>query len=186
MMETVCRCSRSSESTTSTAWEMIELDFQRLTLQFDSALGDPGHVEQIIDEAGQMGYLALDDFNAEPCTRLVVGHGRKQSAGVLYRRQRIAQLVREHRQEFIFLAVRVLQGIARSNVNGDVAEITNDAMAAIRQPDTIDLPFVDFGDAAVEPLFSPLRHQTWLARLQGVAKDAHELIGIARHARCGA
>jgi hypothetical protein len=72
----------------------------QLLLEFDLASGNPGHVEEVVDQACQVTDLALDDralpFQSTPATEL------HQLQGGQNRRQRIPQLVAKHGQELVF------------------------------------------------------------------------------------
>ena len=74
---------------------------------------DATHVQQVIDESGQVSHLTIDDA-ARP---LQLGRARirhlQDLNGVPDRRQRIAQLVREHRDEFVLATVGLAQRLGR-------------------------------------------------------------------------
>ena len=77
----------------------------RSPTQLDLAPRDAGHVEQIVDQPGQMFHLTLDDLLG-PCG-FFVGEMRhlQQPDGVADRREGISQLMGEHGEEFILAAV---------------------------------------------------------------------------------
>ena len=78
-------------------------------LQRDLALADARDVEQVLDQARQLRDLAVGDVGGPGQLRL----GRREPADHLERgadrRERVAQLVREHRQELVLAPVRLLQ-----------------------------------------------------------------------------
>ncbi len=79
-----------------------------LDLQLDLAARDARHVEQIVDQAHELLQLPPDHF-ARPRQALRIRALRLQHVDrVADRRERIAQLVREHRQELVLALVLVL------------------------------------------------------------------------------
>src|SRR5438874_1531743 len=67
-----------------------------LALQLDLAAGDPGHVEQVVDEPGEAADLAVQQV-AGPGARLLVAAPQPEDVqGVADGRQGVAQLVGEH------------------------------------------------------------------------------------------
>ena len=79
---------------------------QCLAFQLDVTHRDARHVEQIVDDSRELRGLPPHYFRGAP-RRLIVRHAaRYDFGGRADRRQRIAQLVREHRQEFILAPVR--------------------------------------------------------------------------------
>ena len=83
-------------------------DIDHFALQLDAALGDPGHVQQVVEQASKMRGLSLDDADERPLA-LVLYESRQQFRGVGDRRDRIAQLVREHGEKLVFAAIVVFQ-----------------------------------------------------------------------------
>ena len=91
------------------AHELAEID--ALALQLHLAAGDPRHVEEVVDEPGQVGDLPLDDLPG-PLRLLAAGHRAAEDVeAVSDRRERIAQLVGEHRQELGLAPVGLGQGL---------------------------------------------------------------------------
>ena len=68
----------------------------------------------------------------------------------------------------------------RLDACGNVAKVANHAVAAVRQRDAVDLPFVVRGSAAVEALGDQFFGLEGLARRERVAELLHDVIG----ARC--
>ncbi len=98
---------------------------------------------------------------------------RQQLAGVADRRQRVAQLVREHREELVLLPVGRFERRRALHVRGDVAEVADDAVAPVGQRNAADLPLVVLGRAAIEPqLARSIRHEVRLARRERAAECA--------------
>ena len=95
--------------------DLGELD--RLLLQHDLALADPRDVEELVHQPRELRHLAVDHVARHDEALLGGGDAAHELHGVLDRRERIPQLVREHRQELVLAAVRVLQlllGLARA------------------------------------------------------------------------
>ncbi len=85
---------------------------QRLALHANLSLRDARDVEQIVDEADHVLRLPLDD-RLRP--QRLLGprlHALQDEDAVADRRERIAQLVREHAQEVILALVRFDQRVA--------------------------------------------------------------------------
>ena len=87
--------------------ELVEV--KTLLLQANLVARDAGHVEQVVDQVRQLRGLALD--HPEGAAGLVpTGSGTVEDVeAVLDGRQRVAQLVREHRQEFILALIGLEQ-----------------------------------------------------------------------------
>ena len=84
-------------------------DFHRIAPQVDRAAGDASDVEQIVDQPCQVQRLPFDDVvrPRDLCiVDLTIAHDLH---GVVDRRERIAQLVREDRDEFVLVTVRLGQ-----------------------------------------------------------------------------
>src|ERR1700716_2145821 len=94
----------------------------RLLGQVDSAARDARHIEQVVDQAREMRELPLDHV-PRPAQLWI---GNRLHAHELHcienRRQRIAQLVREHREKLVLVAVRRLQRLFRPGPLGDLAQ----------------------------------------------------------------
>ncbi len=85
------------------------IDLDRLLAQRDLAAADPADVEQVVDQPRQLGQLPVDDA-ARPFVRgIAVRLDAHQVERIADRRQRIAQLVPEHREKFVHLALALLQ-----------------------------------------------------------------------------
>src|ERR1700733_7647629 len=78
-------------------------------LENDFSTHHPRDIEQIINQADQVTRRALDD-GPRPLELLLSRRVSTQDlSGIADRRQRIAQLVSEHRQEFILAVIDVLE-----------------------------------------------------------------------------
>ena len=88
---------------------------QRL-LQLNAAAGDAGDIEQIVDQPFHQRRLLANDFErfVERCIARIEQLG--QLAGVGDRRQRVSQLVPEHRQELVFSPLAVANGLKELGV----------------------------------------------------------------------
>ena len=82
---------------------------QALPLQLDLVAGDARDVQQVVDEAREMRGLPLQDAAHLPDGRRLVGARAKNRRDVEDRRERIAQLVRQHREELVLAPVRLQQ-----------------------------------------------------------------------------
>ena len=79
-------------------------EVERFATQLDSVGGDPGHIQEIIDEAHELFDLTLDH---------IAGTGRSGRRGVEleglqrkpYRCQRVPELVRERREELVLALI---------------------------------------------------------------------------------
>ena len=83
-----------------------------LGLQLDAAAGDAGDVEQVVHQAREVVDLPLDDRAFALRSRLAAQLHQLQRRQD--RRQRIAQLVSEHREELVLGPVRALRGHAQA------------------------------------------------------------------------
>ena len=75
-----------------------------LLLQEDLAPGDAGHVEQVVDDVHHMVDLAIDDRDRPASLVPVQSQALEHGDAASYRRQRVAQLVREHGHELVLVA----------------------------------------------------------------------------------
>ena len=75
----------------------------------DLAARDPRDVEEIVDQTGQVRNLALDHRFSTLHLLAIAANMLKDVQAVLDGRQRVAQLVGEHRQKLILARVRVAQ-----------------------------------------------------------------------------
>ena len=83
----------------------------RFLAQLQPAAGDARHVQQVVQQQRHALYLARDHIPA-PLQLPFIGRRRLQQLGrIANRRQRIAQLVRQRRQELILAPVRLAQRI---------------------------------------------------------------------------
>ena len=80
--------------------------FDALLAQLDLAARDAAHVEQVVDQPRPSARPAAPASRTPSSTRLPLAAAEAQhSAGVADRRQRVAQLVGQHRQELVLAAV---------------------------------------------------------------------------------
>ena len=69
---------------------------------------------------------------------------------------------------------------ARPHLRRDVAEVADDAVAAVRQRDAVDAPLVVLDRLAVHPVLRALGRAQRFAGGQRVAEDCDELVGVRR------
>jgi hypothetical protein len=85
-----------------------------ILMEGDLAAGDARHVEQIVEQAAHVGDLAVDDLAGPLQARLGARCRRVDFAedvhGIANGAERVAQLVCQHGEKVILLAIRVLQG----------------------------------------------------------------------------
>ena len=96
-------------------------EVEPLLAQQDLAPRDPGDVEQIVHQAGEVADLAL--HGGAGALRLALGglgHAEQVEA-VADRRQRVAQLVREHGQELVLVVRGLPESLLGTLALGDVA-----------------------------------------------------------------
>ena len=95
---------------------------ERLLADLDDAARNARHFEQIVDEAIEVMDLALHHFAGLLRARIVERAGQLHDLeAVRDRRQRIAQLVPERREEFVLAAIRRAQGLLVLQPLGEVA-----------------------------------------------------------------
>ena len=80
---------------------------------------DARDVEQVVDEPDELPDLPLDDV-AGPVAALLVGGHLEDGHGVVDRGERVAQLVGEHRQELVLVAVVLAEGLGLPLPLGEV------------------------------------------------------------------
>ena len=98
----------------STASRTTSASVHRLLAQLELVLRDPRDVEQVVDQADHVLHLAFGMCRARSTSAAssrVEPHDLQRAAD---RRERVAQLVREHRQEL------VLATVARREIGGDL------------------------------------------------------------------
>jgi len=101
--------SRRSRVFTISFPEDLASQVDELALEHDFALRDAADVQEIVDHAAEVTQLPIDDLvlpSASVVARGVVGEDGER---VLDRRQRVAQLVAEHREKLVLAAVGVLE-----------------------------------------------------------------------------
>src|SRR3984957_12723200 len=112
-------------------------NLQGFRTENDPAARDPRDVEKIVEQAGQV--LTLPGDHRSQRAQLGVGanlSGEKHRC-VANWRQRISQLMREHREELILLVIGPAQRLLRSLAFGDVPIGLEDELAF---PDARELP----------------------------------------------
>ncbi len=98
----------------------------RLLFQLHLALGDAGHVEEIVDQAHHVPDLSIDHFAfALDGVRPAQAHQLKGSEDG---REGIAQLVTQHRQELVLGAVGDLRGAPGLGQLGDIERHHRDSV----------------------------------------------------------
>ena len=102
-------------------------EVERLLAELDLAPRDAGDVQQVVDQPGQVPDLPLDDLLG-PFELLLRLQLAEELDGVADRRQRVPQLVGEHRQELVLAAVGLQPLGLDELLRGDVA-------ADLRGPD---------------------------------------------------
>ena len=85
------------------------LEIDVVLLELELAARDARHVEQVVEQQRHALHLARDDFAAPLALAFIGGVGVEDAHRVADRRQRIAQLVRQRREEFVLAAVGLEQ-----------------------------------------------------------------------------
>ena len=85
------------------------LEIDVILLELELAARDARDVEQVVEQQRHVLHLALDDLAAPLALALVGGVRIEDAHGVADRRQRIAQLVRQRRQELVLAAIGLEQ-----------------------------------------------------------------------------
>ncbi len=125
-------------------------------LQPELAGGDAGHLQEVADEPRELRDLPFDDRARLLLDQVLVALLQThQLQGIEDRRQRIAQLVREHGQELVLAAVEVGHGDAllpglplEPAAHGDVADIALNDVAGVRAVGVADELHLHVGAAA--------------------------------------
>ena len=89
-------------------------DVDRFELELDLPVRDPRHVEKVVDQAAQLLDLAIEHVPRPFDLRRIPG--AQHVNGIGDRRQRIAELVREHRQELVLPPVLVAHLLVEERV----------------------------------------------------------------------
>ena len=103
-----------------TAAAMIVRDVHALGHQHDLAARDARHVEQVVDQPDHVLELPLDDAARPDDLRILRLALHEHVRGIAQRRQRIAQLVRQHRQELVALDHRLLEHVLGARALADL------------------------------------------------------------------
>ena len=148
----VCRRSSIAGLAISMALATTSASWRRSLSQLHLSASDAGHVEQIVDQPHDVLDLALDD------AALAVGADDAAQIHQLQRRedrrQRIAQLVPEHRQEFVLRAVRRFRLTPRLGELGHFEAHDRDprdaAVFGERLVDEVEERLLGFRAAAIE------------------------------------
>ena len=109
-------------------------DGDRLAAEDDLAAGDPGHVHEVVDQANELPRLPVDDLS-RPGDLGVGGIGALQHLHrVGDRKERIAQFVRQHREELVLAAPLVRQRLLRALA---LLDVDGHAHIAVRPADLV-------------------------------------------------
>ncbi len=82
---------------------------ERRALQHDLALADACHVEQFVDQARELPQLSIGDVGGPHQLGVMAAEAADDLDRVADRRQRVAQFVREHRQELVLAFARFFE-----------------------------------------------------------------------------
>ncbi|HET6912577.1 MAG TPA: hypothetical protein VFH71_04420 [Rhodanobacteraceae bacterium] len=98
----------------------------RRDLEFHLAARDPRHVQQVVHHIGDVAHLLFDDaaLGAERVRRAQLHEMQRGDD----RRERIAQLVAEHRQELVLGAIGFRQRLLGAHAMGDVQHRGHDGL----------------------------------------------------------
>ncbi len=124
-------------------------ELQRLAPQMELAARHARDVEQVVEQVRHLRDLPIDDVAAPDHLRVALGGAAQHLDRIADRRERVAQLVRERRDEVVLLAIGLAQRLLGVLALGDVHR---DAEAAHRLAGgvVLDLAAVaDPGRAAV-------------------------------------
>ena len=89
-------------------------------MQSDAAVRDARRIEQVIDHAHHVAHLSLHDASGLLSVAFARAGPRQQMHRVAQRGQRVAQLVRQHRQELVLAAIRLDERLLGFLQVGDV------------------------------------------------------------------
>jgi hypothetical protein len=101
--------SLTRDSTVSTAWSMTFAISTRSRASWIRPLCDARHVEEVVYEACELRRLARKHEQRRLCPLIIAEQALQELAGVTDRRERVPQLVREHRQKLVLLPIGSLQ-----------------------------------------------------------------------------
>ena len=157
---------------------------QRRVLQMNRAPRDARDVEQVVHQAREMQHLALDD-GTRPLDCLVRRVAKPYHlGGGADRRQRIAQFMRQRRQELVLLAVGFAQlfvgGVQRLFGKPHVSDVMRDMAGAVDMP--VD---VDQGKTGVEMVQCAAVEWDDLFGLDGLPGLHHFHVVLAQHIGIG-
>ena len=108
--------------------------------QRDAAAGNPRDIEQIVEQAGHVPGLPLDDLPGFLACAVLPTRGVEQPCGAQNRGQRVAQLVRQHRQELLapadaflnlFFDLLALRDVEERDHRADQLVVADDRVAPI-------------------------------------------------------
>ena len=91
-----------------------------LLAKLELAARDAAEVEQVVDQARQLAHLTFDHPQRRACHLCVAVSDAQGAHGVADRGQRVAQLVRQHREELVLAAVGFGQVVGQLPPLGDV------------------------------------------------------------------
>src|SRR4029079_8734156 len=86
-------------------------EIDAIAAQLELVARDARHIEQVISQPDQLLHLTLGNRERALAQRLVLAGTAQQFQGISYWRERIAQLVRQRRQELILPPVRLAQHV---------------------------------------------------------------------------
>ena len=167
------------------------LDRHLLAHERDLPLRGAGDVDQLLDQVAHPGDLALEDFAQANQDRVGALERSQHACRVGDRRQRVAQLVRQHRQELALaslgqaqllgaLGERLLELLALMDVDAAADVADRGAVGADPRHAVVEHPAVLAVVAA-----HPQVHREWRARFEAGGADAEAAVEVFRvdHAR---
>ena len=95
-------------------------DLEGFRFENNPASRDPRDVEEVVEQVGQVLTLPRDHRSQRAQLGIGADFSGEKHCCVAYRRQRISQLMREHREELILLAIGPAQCLMRSPALGDI------------------------------------------------------------------
>ena len=159
------------------AHQLAQVDARPLEL--DLPARDARHVEQVVDEPGEVLGLTADDLLRARGLLAAGQRAVEEVDAVADRRERVAQLVREDAEELVLAPVRLAQRLLGALALGDVHHVTvpEDAPVRLRRRHRPPLdPAHPLRRVLVAELVVPARHRTG-----GLGEDlahAREVVGV--------
>src|SRR5229473_1891092 len=84
-------------------------NFQGFLLELNLAARNPRDVQKIVDQAGEMPHLPLDNRLGPVQPVGIRTHASQQLGRISDRRQRITQFMAQHRKKFVLVPIRILK-----------------------------------------------------------------------------